>query len=88
MTRRTTRQTSSKPARATYTDEQRAEALALYREHGPTEASRRCGIPPRTITRWATKAGVATEVTAKTAAAWSRRRLAWRRGSRSWRVGC
>lgn len=59
----------TKPARATYTDELRAEALDIYREHGPTETSRRCGVPARTITRWATKDRVATEVTGKTAAA-------------------
>lgn len=40
-----------------WTDEQRAEALALYREHGPAEASRRTGIPRGTISRWAANSG-------------------------------
>ena len=36
-----------------YTDEQRAEAIALYIEHGAAEAGRRTNIPARTIRRWA-----------------------------------
>jgi len=35
-----------------YTTEQRSEAVALAEEHGPAEASRRTGIPRRTITSW------------------------------------
>lgn len=47
-------------SRRTYTPEQRAEALALYEEHGPREAARRCGIDATNITRWAKAAGVVT----------------------------
>ena len=44
-------------ARRTYTPEQKAEALALYVEHGPAEASRRCDIPAATIRQWGKRAG-------------------------------
>lgn len=47
-------------ARVSYTPEQKAEALELYREHGAAEASRRCGIRSGTIKSWASRAGVAT----------------------------
>lgn len=50
-------------ARRSYTPEQRAEVLGLYVEHGPHEASRRSGVPVRTISDWAGKAGIATEAT-------------------------
>jgi len=33
--------------RHTYTPEQRKQALALYRENGPGEASKQAGIPKR-----------------------------------------
>lgn len=39
-----------------YTDEQKAEALELYMEHGPAEASRLCDIPSGTIRSWAYRA--------------------------------
>lgn len=39
-----------------YTDEQKAEALELYLEFGPAEASRHCGIPSGTIRSWAYRA--------------------------------
>ncbi len=45
-------------ARATYTKKQRKDAIALYREHGPAEASRRAGIRAATIRSWAARAGV------------------------------
>ena len=55
-----------------YTDEQRAEALALYIDHGAAQTSRQLDIPARTIRRWANDAGLAaardktlTEATAK-----------------------
>lgn len=41
--------------RRTYTDEQKAEALALYAEVGPAEASRRTGIASGTIASWASR---------------------------------
>lgn len=40
------------------TPEQKAEALAIYAEHGPAEASRRTGIRAGTIAIWAKRAGV------------------------------
>ena len=52
-----------------YSDGDKAEALALYVEKGPREASRQTGIPVRTITRWAAARGLSTEVETKTAAA-------------------
>lgn len=70
MTRRpTAKKTPAKPARATYSGEQRASALDLYREHGPAEASRRCGVPARTISSWAKRSGAQSDAPAKTAAA-------------------
>lgn len=45
-----------------YTADQRAEALHLYQEHGAVDASTRTGIPRRTISRWATRAGVVPQV--------------------------
>jgi hypothetical protein len=48
-------------APGSYTREQRAEALKLYAEHGPAEASRRTGIKRSTISKWASRAGVCSE---------------------------
>lgn len=48
---------------ASYTDDQRAEALALHLEHGTAEAARRTGIPTRTIIRWAGDAGQTAHAT-------------------------
>lgn len=59
----------AKPPRTTYTPEQRATALEHYTEHGPAEAERRTGIPRRTISSWARRAGVQSEAPAKTKAA-------------------
>lgn len=42
----------------TYTDEQRAEAVACYQEHGTAETSRLLEIPRTTIIDWASKADV------------------------------
>ena len=39
-----------------YTPDQKTEALELYVEHGPAEASRQCGIPSGTIRSWAYRA--------------------------------
>lgn len=50
-------------ARRSYTDEQRAEALALYAEHGSAVAAERTGIPSGTVQSWAHRAGVATACT-------------------------
>jgi transposase-like protein len=55
--------------RRTYSADQRTQALALYTELGPTEASRQTKIPARTISTWAKRAGLKTKVVATTAAA-------------------
>ncbi|AZL13758.1 hypothetical protein CXR25_13735 [Brevibacterium aurantiacum] len=52
-----------------YTTDQKNRAIAIYREHGPSEASRRTGAAKSTITRWAQAAGVRTTVLSRTAAA-------------------
>lgn len=44
----------------TYTDAQKADAVAIYVEHGLAEAHRRTGIPKNTIRDWATNAGIDT----------------------------
>lgn len=43
--------------RRSYGESERAEALRLYREHGPAEAARKTGIPSNTIRSWALRAG-------------------------------
>lgn len=48
----------TKTPKRTYTDEQKAEALEAYKEHGPAEAGRRTGISPKTIASWAKRANV------------------------------
>lgn len=52
--------------RTSYSDEQRAEAVALYREHGAAEAARRTGVNAGTIRSWVSHGGVATERAEKT----------------------
>ena len=47
-------------ARRAYTEDEKAEALRIYEEHGPTAAQKQTGIPKGTITRWAKAAGVET----------------------------
>lgn len=47
--------------RKSYTAEQRAEAVDLYREHGAAEAARLTGITAGSIRSWASRLGVATE---------------------------
>ena len=57
-------------SRATYTDQQKADALDLCRTQGPSEASRRTGIPKGTLARWSKDAGIdGTYRAAKTQAA-------------------
>lgn len=59
-----------------YTDQQRDQALQLYREHGQNEASRRIGIPVATIGRWAAAAGLNGSIRAEsTRAAVEQRKL-------------
>lgn len=62
-----------------YTDEQREEALRLYADHGPGEASRRCNIPSATIRSWAHRAGLSHSgpVSEQTKAATDAARLSW-----------
>lgn len=61
-----------------YSDEVRAEALSLYREHGPAEAGRRLGIPAKTISSWAARAGVQADAREQvTAAATEAARQSW-----------
>lgn len=59
----------------TYTDEQKAEALDLWRQHGAAEASRRCGVPSGTITSWANRAGLASVRSEQTRAATEAKRI-------------
>lgn len=55
--------------RASYTADQKAEALRLYEEQGTSAASRLTGIPKNTIQGWAKAAGIRTVRNEKTAAA-------------------
>lgn len=48
--------------------EQRAAAIAVYREHGLAEAARRTGIPKTTLRRWAREEGLDTAELAGAAA--------------------
>lgn len=53
-----------------YTDAQKADTVKLYDEHGTAETAKRTGINPRTIRRWAARAGHVSEDNAeKTATA-------------------
>ena len=45
---------------ASYSDQQKSDALASYVELGPREVSRQTGITASTITRWAQAAGLRT----------------------------
>jgi len=61
----------------------KAQALAVYVDHGGAEASRQTGVPAGTIRSWALRDGVATVAAQNTRAAiaaaqmrWEQRRLA------------
>lgn len=56
-------------SRARYTDEQKTEALALYVEHGPSEAARQTGIAKGTLASWAHREGLQTSATENLAVA-------------------
>lgn len=56
-------------ARRTYTDEQKAEALALYVEAGPTAVAVQLGIPKQTVQQWARADGLRTVRNERTAEA-------------------
>lgn len=43
-----------------YTPDDRARAISVYREHGPSEAARRFGMSKSTVTRWAKAEGVSS----------------------------
>ncbi len=61
-----------------YTDEEKKEALALRRTHGPAEASRRTGIKCATIRSWAHRSAEdASEGAEQTRAATETARLSW-----------
>lgn len=47
-------------ARRVYTEDEKAEALRIYEEHGPSVAARETGIPKGTIAAWARRGGVRT----------------------------
>lgn len=55
--------------RRSYTDEDKAAALALYAEQGPAEVERQMGIPKATVCNWGRAAGVETVRNERTAAA-------------------
>ena len=61
----------------TYTPEQKEQALALYREHGPGEASSRTGIPGATIRSWARRSGLTSPRADRAAAGAEAARLTW-----------
>lgn len=51
---------------STYTDAQKADAVAIYVEHGLAEAHRRTGIPKPTLKRWLENEGIdPSETTAR-----------------------
>lgn len=52
--------------RRAYTPEQKTEALQLYVDHGPAEASRSTGIPAKTIASWAGRSGMQTDAASNT----------------------
>lgn len=56
-------------ARTRYTAEQKAEALALYVEHGAAETARRTGLPEGTVKSWANRNGATNKKLLKTVAA-------------------
>ena len=62
-----------------YTEEQKAEALRLYREVGAAEASRQCGVNSATLRVWAHRAGLAGHVppSEQTKAATDAARRSW-----------
>lgn len=74
---------------AKWTPEQRAEALELYVELGPSAASERTGIPKGTIGWWASEAGIRTDGAERTAAATEAAALRWaeRRANLADRIG-
>lgn len=64
-------------SRRSYTDEQRAEALALYVELGAAETARRTGIAKGTVMSWASRSGLAMHATEATRKATEASALKW-----------
>lgn len=64
-------------ARRRYTEDEKAEALALYATDGPTAVQAQLGIPKQTVQQWASDAGVRTVRNEHTAAATEAARLDW-----------
>ncbi len=60
-----------------HTPQQREQALALYVEHGPAEASRRCGVPSATIRGWAMRAGMSSPRAEQAKAGAQAAKLTW-----------
>jgi len=60
-----------------YAPEQKEQALALYVEHGPADASRRCGIPSATIRSWAKRAHKSSPRAEHAVAGAQAARLSW-----------
>src|SRR4051794_39354750 len=60
---------SAHMASTRHSDEQKAQALAIYRDHGPAEAARQTGINKGTIGWWAHRAGLKSVGAARTRAA-------------------
>jgi len=58
-----------KQQKRSYSEEQKAEALAAYAEVGSQEAARRLHIPSQTIASWARRAGIQSNASDKTRAA-------------------
>lgn len=56
-------------ARRRYSDDEKAEALRIYRDEGTTAAAKKTGIPKPTISSWARRGGMHTVRNQKTAAA-------------------
>jgi hypothetical protein len=52
--------------KSVYTAEQKAEALAIYADHGPSVAAERTGIPKGTIAAWSNRTGTQTKCVVKT----------------------
>lgn len=55
--------------RRTYTDQEKADALRMYEEEGPSAVQKNLGIPKNTVAGWAKRTGVRTVRTERTRAA-------------------
>jgi hypothetical protein len=55
----------------------KAQALAIYREHGPTRAAERTGVSPGAVTKWAQAAGIESVSSEETMVRVQAARLKW-----------